>query len=309
MKPQRVIIFGGTGFVGQSVCEAMQRAGLRVTVPTRSHAKGQRLAHLPNVTVLAVRQQTAAELIELIKGHDVVINLIAILHGSRAAFEKAHVTWTAELADACEQAHLSHPLQRVIHVSALGAAADAPSDYQQTKAAGEAIWQSFKACPVAILRPSVIFGARDQFLNLFAKLVALTPVMPLAGAHTRFQPVSVQDVAQAIMNLTTDAHPNITAATPVECVGPDTLTLKSLVQLVARWTGRRVWVFNMPKPLAMLQAGLMELAPGPTLMSRDNVRSLAVDNVAAAGATDTCTLAALGIKAQSLYSLESIYRR
>jgi uncharacterized protein YbjT (DUF2867 family) len=119
MKPQRVIIFGGTGFVGQSVCEAMQRAGLRVTVPTRSHAKGQRLAHLPNVTVLAVRQQTAAELIELIKGHDVVINLIAILHGSRAAFEKAHVTWTAQLADACEQAHLSHPLQRVIHVSAL----------------------------------------------------------------------------------------------------------------------------------------------------------------------------------------------
>ena len=143
MKPQRVIIFGGTGFVGQSVCERLQRIGVRVTVPTRSHEKGRRLAHLPNITVLPAAPPSGQALTDLISGHDIVINLIAILHGSRAAFTRAHVDWVAQLADACTAAHRIHPLQRVIHVSALGAATDAPSDYQQTKAAGEAIWRSF----------------------------------------------------------------------------------------------------------------------------------------------------------------------
>jgi len=309
MKPQRVIIFGGTGFVGQSVCERLQRIGVRVTVPTRSHEKGRRLAHLPNITVLPAAPSSGQALTDLIAGHDIVINLIAILHGSRAAFTRAHVDWVAQLADACTAAHRIHPLQRVIHVSALGAATDAPSDYQQTKAAGEAIWRSFTACPVAVLQPSVIFGPRDQFLNLFAKLVALTPVLPLAGANTRFQPVAVEDVAQAICTLAIHAHPQLDAAKPIVCVGPQTLTLKALVQLVAKWRGKTVWVVNVPKPLALLQAGLMELMPGPTLMSRDNVRSLGVDNVAPPDTTTCHGLTDLGIQPQSIHALAAHHHR
>ena len=116
MKPQRVIIFGGTGFVGQSVCERLQRLGMRVTVPTRSHEKGRRLAHLPNITVLPAAPPSGQALTDLISGHDIVINLIAILHGSRAAFTRAHVDWVAQLADASTAAHRIHPLQRARHV-------------------------------------------------------------------------------------------------------------------------------------------------------------------------------------------------
>jgi uncharacterized protein YbjT (DUF2867 family) len=153
------------------------------------------------------------------------------------------------------------------------------------------------------LQPSVIFGPRDQFLNLFAKLVALTPVLPLAGANTRFQPVAVEDVAQAICTLVTHAHPHLDAAKPIVCVGPEILTLKALVQLVAKWRGKTVWVVNVPKPLALLQAGLMELMPGPTLMSRDNVRSLGVDNVAPSETTTCHGLTDLGIQPQSIHAL------
>ena len=311
MRISKVVIFGGTGFVGQSLCEQLQRLGIQATVPTRHPSKGTRLAHLPNVTVVPSPADDPAALQTLIAGHDAVINLIAILHGTPAAFKQAHVTWPTQLADACTAAHATHPLQHVVHVSALGASPDAPSDYQRSKAAGEAVWQAFTACPTTVLRPSVIFGARDQFLNLFSKLVALTPVLPLAGANTRFQPVWVNDVASAITH-SLRAPRGTDETRVIDCTGPDVFTLRELVQLTARWKHTRVWVINVPYAVAMMQAWVMEQLPGPTLMSRDNVRSLQVDNVAQASSLKDDALNMMtrtwGLSPTSLHAAAHLYR-
>jgi uncharacterized protein YbjT (DUF2867 family) len=136
-----------------------------------------------------------AALTRLVAGHDAVVNLVAILHGTGAAFQRAHVELPQKLARACA----ATGVRRVVHVSALGAAPGAASLYQRSKAAGEQALQA-AGLQLTVLRPSVIFGAEDQFLNLFARLQRVFPVMPLAGAQARFQPVWVEDVAQAVVH-------------------------------------------------------------------------------------------------------------
>lgn len=298
---KRVVVLGGTGFVGQSLCEQLARAGIKATVPTRSPQAGKRLAHLPNVTVVQADVHQPDALTPLLAGHDAVVNLVAILHGSPARFERTHVQLVATLAEACVAANV----QRVVHVSALGASADAPSHYQRSKAAGEAALRHHPQLRTTVLRPSVVFGARDQFLNLFATLVRLTPVLPLAGANTRFAPVWVTDVANAIVQSLLTPQ---SAGQVVDCVGPDVLKLRELVQLCAHWQGKRVAVLGLPQALGMAQAALLEFAPGPTLMSRDNVRSMLVDNVANPNA-GTWRLENLGIQPSGLMAIGPTYIR
>jgi NADH dehydrogenase len=208
--------------------------------------------------------------------HDVVINLIAILHGSEAAFQKAHVQLPQVIAEACRQIGVT----RLIHISALGASAEGPSLYQRSKAQGEAILQK-AGLQLTVLQPSVIFGADDQFLNLFAKLQKITPVVPLAGAKTRFQAVWVEDVAAAVAHCVMQPE---TAGRTYEICGPETWTLKELVQQSGQWAGvgggKGRWVFGIPNSIAWLQALLMEMAPGQPVMSRDNLRSMQIDNIA-----------------------------
>jgi len=272
----RILILGGTGFVGRHVCEQLARLGVYMTVPTRRAANAAQVQSLPRLTVVEADIHDPAQLQQLMHGHDAVVNLVAILHGSAAAFQHAHVQLARTIARACTHAGV----RRLVHVSALGAAPEAPSQYLRSKAGGEAVLHS-AGLDLTVLRPSVIFGAEDKFMNVFAQLQAVFPVIPLAGAETRFQPVWVGDVAQAVVHCLQDFH---TVDQTYELCGPEVFTLAQLVHNAGRWAGvnhgQGRTVFGIPYALGWLQAALMELAPGQPLMSRDNLRSMKVDNVA-----------------------------
>ena len=297
---KKVLVLGGTGFVGSHVCQKLALLPLRITLPTRRTENAKHLQSLPTVDVLQVDVHDEAALTRLVAGHDAVINLVAILHGNEAAFNRVHVELPQKLARACQAAGV----RRVVHVSALGAALDAPSMYQRSKARGEQILQA-AALELTLLRPSVIFGAEDKFLKVFAKLQQIFPIIPLAGADTRFQPVWVDDVAQAIVQCLQDPK---TAGQVFDLCGPDVMTLRQLVEFSGKASGIRHGegrpVFGLPLALGRLQAALMSLAPGEPLMSRDNLDSMAVDNI-----TDGRLpgLAALGITPASVEAEASVY--
>jgi NADH dehydrogenase len=291
----RIVVLGGSGFVGRALCRrlAARWPALRVLVPTRRLPHAQALRTLPTVDIVPADVNDPAALPALLAGADAVVNLVAILHGTEAAFEQAHVVLPRHLAAAARAAGVG----RLVHVSALGVASDAPSMYLRSKARGEQVLRD-GGLPLSLLRPSVIFGAEDRFLNLFAELQALAPVLPLAGSSAHFQPVWVEDVAEALVR--------VLAATPgstppvIECAGPQVFTLSELVRLAGRWAGHERPQIPLPLLLARLQAALMEWAPGPTLMSRDNVDSMGVPNVAGGALPG---LDALGIAPASVESV------
>lgn len=276
---KRIVVLGGSGFVGTSVCEQLVRhpslGGVDVVVPSRRREQAKHLLPLPNVHVLQASVHRDEELRRALKGADVVINLIAILHGSAADFQAAHVALAQRIVAACRAEGVS----RVIHVSALGVPDDpaqAPSNYLRSKAEAEAVWRQ-SGLDVTVLRPSVIFGERDRFLNLFAQLQAVLPVVALAGADARFQPVWVEDVARAVVYAV--CHPSTSGQT-LECAGPEVLTLADLVRLAGRWSGHARPVLPVPVAVGRVQALAMSLLPGEPLMSQDNLDSMKVPNVA-----------------------------
>ncbi|MDB5844327.1 MAG: NAD-dependent epimerase/dehydratase [Polaromonas sp.] len=297
---KKILIFGGTGFVGSQVCEKLNQLSCHVTVATRrsGHAKEQQL--LPLVYIAEVDLNDSAALAAVVAGHDAVINLVAILHGSEAAFQKVHVQWPLTLARACK----ASGVRRLLHVSALGASVNSPSKYQRSKARGEAALLG-SGLDVTVLRPSVIFGAGDKFLNTFANLQQVFPVIPLAGSQARFQPVWVGDVASALVHC---LHDTGTIGQVYEACGPEVFTLKQLVQLAGRYAGidqgKGRPVFGLPHALARLQAFFMELAPGEPMLSRDNLDAMKTDNVASGKLPG---LKALGIVPASLEAIAPTY--
>lgn len=289
---ERILVLGGSGFVGTHVCEKLVRKEWHVTVPTRHAANAKKLLIYPFMDVLELDVHDEAALTRAVAGHDAVVNLVAILHGNQAAFDKVHVALPQKLARAC----IAGGVKKLVHISALGADAQhpeaAPSMYLRSKSQGEAVLMRAAglgvqtAFDLTILRPSVMFGAEDKFLNLFAKLQKHLPIMPLAGAHARFQPVWVEDVASAVVRSLERGGIESPHNAPhvLELCGPDVFTLQELVQLAARLSGVREGrgrpVIALPRWLGRLQAMLMELAPGQPLMSRDNLDSMQRDNVA-----------------------------
>jgi uncharacterized protein YbjT (DUF2867 family) len=312
---KNVLVLGGTGFVGAHVCEKLVRQGYSVTVPTRRRKNAQKVQHLPGLTVLECNVHDEAALTRAMAGHDAVINLVAILHGTPAAFDNTHVILVQKLVRACHKSGV----RRVVHVSAIGAndtrPGSAPSEYLRSKGRGEAVLlhpaQAGEALDVTVIRPSVIFGLEDKFLNLFARLQAVFPFMPLAGATARFQPVWVEDVAQAVVSsLNRTVHSGESKVSPrvFEACGPEVYTLRQLVELSARLSGVNEGlgrpVIPLPGWLGRIQAHVMEWAPGEPLMSRDNVDSMKIDNVATAGMPG---LDVLGIEASPLQPIAADY--
>ncbi len=271
----KILLLGGSGFVGRHVCEALQSRDVHITVPTR-RLPARSVQMLPRVSVVQADVNQPEALAELVRGHDVVVNLVAILHGTAAEFEHVHVQLPQRLAQAC----VSAGVQRLVQVSALGADVNGPSLYQRSKGRGEAALLAVAAASglsVRLLRPSVIFGEDDRFINVFARMQKLAPFVPLAGASTRFQPVWVSDVARALVELI--VRPPM--ATPLlEACGPDILTLADLVRHAGRWAHCERPIVPLPLPLGRAMALLMEALPGPPAMSRDNVDSMRVDNIA-----------------------------
>jgi NADH dehydrogenase len=313
---KQVLVLGGSGFVGGHVCEKLVRAGYRVSVITRKAVHARSVMHLPGLTVLECNIHDEAALKRAMVGMDAVINLVAILHGSPAAFVHVHQDLPAKIARACAAKGVRH----LVHISALGVNAAqpqaAPSNYLRSKAVGETLladtlgWakDGVGSCGLTVLRPSVIFGANDKFLNVFARLQALFPVMPLACADARFQPLWVEDVARAVLASLKQGLEQAPALRVYELAGTQVYTLRQLVQFAAHSSGinqgRGRPVIGLPLWMGRIQAFMLGLMPGEPVMSQDNLDSMQLDNVVAGGLPG---LAALGIEASSLQAIGPQY--
>ncbi len=284
MTSQNILVLGGTGFIGQHVVDRLVAQGCSVCVPTRRRARGRALWVLPTVEVVEADIHDPDALRRLVAGRDAVVNLVGVLHdtgrptaasGGRygPVFGAAHVELPRSLVAACQAAGV----RRVLHVSALGAHPDGPSAYLRSKGDGERLIAQATGLDSTIFRPSVVFGSGDSFLNLFAAMAALLPVLFIGGAQSRMQPVWVQDLATAIGNaLDTRA----TFGRSYEMCGPTIYTLRELLAFAARAAGHPRPVVGLPPALASAMAAVFERLPGPTLLSRDNLLSLRVDSVA-----------------------------
>jgi NADH dehydrogenase len=267
-----VCVLGGSGFVGRHVCHRLVQRGLRVTVPSRDRERAKDLITLPTADVVTANVHDAGDLARVLRGCDAVINLVGVLHDGRGngSFQRAHVELARKVVDACRQ----RGIRRLLHMSALGAAPEAPSAYLRSKAEAEKIVRD-SGLDVTIFRPSVIFGREDRFLNLFAKLERLFPVIFLGSAQARFQPVYAEDVAQVLAESLTRLE---SFGQIYELAGPKIYTLRELVEYVGRVTREHARVIALNDKLSYLQARSMELLPGK-LLTRDNYYSMKVDSV------------------------------
>ncbi len=276
MKPSNILIIGGSGFLGSHIVARLAAAGAAIRVPTRNRERVKdELILLPTAEVVRADVHDPATLRGLMVGMDAVVSLVGVLHDRRGdGFRRDHVELPAQIVAACAEAGV----HRIVHVSALGAAADAPSAYLRSKALGEAEIRAGDNMNIrtTTLRPSVIFGRGDGFLNLFADLVRLFPILPLGGARARFQPVFVEDVAKVVVACLDLPETNDQC---YELCGPTVYTLQELVAYVCALLGRRRLIVPLPESMAMLQAVLLEHLPGH-VMSRDNVLSMRVPNIA-----------------------------
>ena len=272
MRHKDILVIGGAGFVGRYIVNELVGRGCRVLVPSRRRDRAKHLIMLPTCDVVDASVHDDATLEQLVAGQDAVINVVGILHGSEAQFEQVHVALTQRVLAACARARV----RRYLHMSALGADPGGPSMYQRSKGRAEQAVRESKL-DWTIFQPSVIFGAEDSFLNLFARLAAIAPVLPIGGAEVKFQPVWVEDVSRAFVN---SLDNEATVGKTYELCGPKVYTLRELVKFAAEAAGHRRPLIALPDGIARLQARLMELAPGEPLLSRDNLDSMKRDNVA-----------------------------
>jgi NADH dehydrogenase len=305
MDAQSVVMFGGTGFIGTHLAARLCDRGVSTVVPTRHTSHGMHLMPL-GVDVVQADPYDDTALRKLVAGRTAVINLVGILHSRRGApygpdFLRAHVDLPRRIAAACA----AEGVPRYLHMSALGADRNGPSMYLRSKADGEAAATSQSAVATTIFRPSVVFGPEDKFLNTFARLQRHLPVVPLACAHARFQPVYVGDVAEAFVRALLDPH---TAGLTYELGGPQVYELAELVRLAGRYAGHERKVIALPDGLARLQARVFELLPGEPVITRDNLDSMKVDNVVHPSTNNkVLTTTALGIKLTALESVAPQY--
>ena len=270
MLIRNVLVIGGSGFIGRHVVRQLAGTGLQVRVPTRNRERAKDLILLPTVDVVKADVFDPQTLEGLVAGVDAVVNLVGILHGD---FERAHVELPRRIVAACRKAGVG----RLVHVSALKASLQGPSAYLRSKAQGEEAVRDAQsdALQTTIFRPSVVFGREDRFLNLFAHLARQLPVLALASPGARFQPVHVLDVARAVALALSDPR---TFGQTYELCGPRAYTLRKLVEYVVHALGLRRPIVGLGPSLSMLQAAVLEQLPG-SIMTRDNVRSMQVDNV------------------------------
>jgi uncharacterized protein YbjT (DUF2867 family) len=273
MDIENVCIIGGSGFVGRAIADEACARGYRVRVVTRSSNRARDLLVLPTVETMVADPNDEKALERCLDNMDAVINLVGILHeGGRSTFQGAHVELPRKIARACRR----EGVRQFLHMSALGASATGPSHYLRSKGEGEAaLREAAEGLPVTIFRPSVIFGEGDRFLNLFASLAKIFPVVALGGAGARFQPVWVEDVARCFVGALGESR---TFGQAYEICGPHAYTLEELARFAMKASGHERPVMKLPGALAQLQAFVLEHLPGK-LMTRDNLRSMSVDNV------------------------------
>jgi NADH dehydrogenase len=300
MAERLITVFGGSGFLGRHLVKRLAARGWRVRVAVRDPEGANFLKPMGEVGQIAPVQANLRDegsVARAVANADAVVNLVGILYESgHQRFDAVHAAGAGRVARAAAAADVT----RLVQVSAIGADAGSPSLYARSKAAGEEAARS--AFPdVTIFRPSLVFGPEDQVFNRFAALARLSPVLPLiGGGDTRFQPVYVGDVAEAMARALDDPA---TKAKTYELGGPEILTFRQLMEVVMRETGRRRLLVPWPTELAMFQALFLELLPVPPL-TRDQVKLLQRDNVVG---TEALTLADLGVTATAVDAVVPSY--
>ncbi len=303
-SPGLVTVFGGSGFIGAQAVRALARDGWRIRVAVRRPSMAFDLRPLGDVgQIQPVRCNigSAEDVAAALKGADAAVNLVGILYeAGKRTFHSQHVDGPRMIAEAC----VAQGVGRLVQVSAIGADVESPSAYGRSKGEGEAAVRAVKPDAV-ILRPSIVFGAGDGFLNKFAQMATMAPALPLiGGGQTRFQPVHVGDVAAAIARATGDAD---AAGRTFELGGPAVWTFEAILKYILRETGRDRLLAPLPffvaRPLGDLlqMASLVGIAPP---LTRDQVLMLERDNVVAPGAEG---LAALGIEPTGLEAIAPSY--
>lgn len=273
MLINQVCVLGGSGFVGSAIVHRLSAAGYAVKVLSRQRERAKHLTLLPNVQVVECDVLSDVELGMHMQSCDAVINLIGILHESKQfSFEAMHHQLPARVAALCEK----FGIKRLLHMSALQTSAEAPSAYLRSKAAGEAAVLAHAAnIRVTIFQPSIVFGRGDSFLNLLATIVKLMPVVALAKPEAKFQPIWVEDVAEAFVNSLSNVD---TYGKTYQLGGPRVYTLRELVEFVIFVLGKKRKIVGLNDRLSYWQAYAMEMMP-LKLMTRDNIYSMEVDSV------------------------------
>ena len=300
MRNRRTAVLGGSGFIGRYVVRRLAALGEVIAVGCRNAEDAKFLKPMGNVGQIAtlnVAIGDTALLPAFLAGNAALVNSVGILRESGSqTFEIVHHTGPARLARLARDAGV----ERLVHISAIGADSRSSSAYARTKAAGEqAVRDAFPTA--TILRPSVVFGPEDQFFNRFAAMATIAPVLPLiGGGETRFQPVYVGDVADAVVECLDDPA---TAGRTYELGGPKVYTFREILDLLLHEIRRKRLFVNLPFGLAALQARLMSILPNPPL-TPDQVELLKRDNVVSAGAM---TLASLGIAPAAVEAILPTY--
>jgi len=275
-KQKTICIFGGAGFIGHNITQELAREGFRIKVATRHPESAYALKPCGDVgQVVAVQCDYRDEdsIADAIKGSDAVINLVGILYEKRKnKFTRVH----RDLAETIARLSKEHGVSQLIHVSALGIE-ESQSKYAKSKLAGEeALFDQY--CDATVLRPSVVFGAGDNFFNMFAKMAAMLPALPLiGGGKTKFQPVYVGDIADSVMNILTGKASD-TAGKIYELAGPEAVSFKEIYQILLDETNRDRKLVHVPWLVAKIQGAVLGLLPKP-LLTVDQVSSLKSDNV------------------------------
>ncbi|MBL8838172.1 MAG: complex I NDUFA9 subunit family protein [Alphaproteobacteria bacterium] len=304
---RRITVFGGSGFVGQYVVRRLAQQGWIIRVATRDPVVASQLKPLGNVGQIVpmrvdVRDPAAVE--TAVNGADAVVNLVAVLYESGVqTFRALHVEAAGRIAAAAAKAGAT----RFVQVSSIGADPAAASAYARTKAEGErAVLAAFPAA--TIIRPSIVIGPEDGFFNRFARMALMSPVLPLiGGGHTRFQPVFVGDLAEAITRALADPA---AAGRIYEIGGPRVYSFRELMEIMLAEIGRSRMLVSVPFKLAELKGAILQHLPGPKLLTRDQVILLKQDNVVHQGVPG---LAELGVPATPIEAIIptylDIYRR
>lgn len=282
MDIKNVLLLGGSGFVGTYIANRLCERGIKVTVPTRRRDRTKALIMLPKVEMVQANIHDQEQLNQLVQGQDAVINLVGILHSRDVAlpfsrdFAEAHVELPKKVVAACQQAGV----RRLVHMSALKADVNGPSEYLRSKGEGEKLVLAAQgSLDVTVFRPSVIFGLGDSFLSMFGAMLKKLPFFPLGFGQARFQPVWAADVADAFVASLADAD---TFGQAYDLAGPKSYTLRELVDYAAELTRSKARIVALSEGWAYFQAGMMWLAPNP-MLSPDNLRSMEVDSVLDAG--------------------------
>jgi uncharacterized protein YbjT (DUF2867 family) len=288
MRSGRTAVLGGSGFIGRYVVRRLAARGDVIAVGCRNAEQAKFLKPLGDVGQIVPLNISIGDdtlLSAFLAGNDTLVNCVGILQEKGPqTFDLLHHTGPARLARFAREAGVEH----FVHFSAIGADSRSSSVYARTKAAGEqAVRYAFPT--VTILRPSVVFGPEDQFFNRFAAVAMFSPILPLIGAgETRFQPVYVGDVADAVLKCLEDPA---TAGRLYELGGPKIYTFREVLELLLNEIRRKRWLLDIPFGLATAQARLMSILPNPPL-TPDQVELLKRDNIVSSGAM---TLASLGI--------------